>query len=129
MKNLGLTANGGFKEFVCVKSRQVAPLPEQLSFVDMAPLMCAGYTIFFAFKKCTLPKGVRVGVIGCGGGLGNWRCNSGVRWDINSFGIDDRDATLALARELDTGAAIFDARVTQPEDVLAQLFGDEGKAR
>ena len=29
---------------------------------------------------------------------------------------------------MDIGAAIFDARVTQPEDVLAQLFDDEGKA-
>ena len=67
-------------------------------------------------------------LLGVVAGWSIWRCNSGVRWDINSLGIDNQDATLALARELDTSAAIFDARVTQPEDVLAQLFGDEGKA-
>ena len=35
---------------------------------------------------------------------------------------------LGLARELDTSATLFDVRITQPEDVLAQLFGGEEKA-
>ena len=67
-------------------------------------------------------------LLGVVAGWGIWRCSLGVRWDINLFGIDNQDTTLALARELDAGAAIFDSRVTQPEDVLAQLFGGEGKA-
>lgn len=45
-------------------------------------------------------------------GWGIWRCSLAVRWDINSFGIDNQDAMLGLARELDTGATLFDVRVT-----------------
>ena len=126
--NLGLTVDGGFEEFVCVDSRQVAPIPEQLSFVDTAPLMCAGYTIYSAYKKCDLAAGARVGVIGCGGGLGHLALQFGVKMGYQLVGIDNQDATLRLARDLNTGAAIYDARATQPEEVLAHIHGGEGKA-
>ena len=126
--NLGLTEDGGFAEYVCVDSRQVAPIPGQLSFVDTAPLMCAGYTIYSAFKKCNLPSGARVGVIGCGGGLGHLALQFGIKMGYQLVGIDNQDATLRLARDLNTGAAIFDARVTQPDEVLAHIHGGEGRA-
>lgn len=126
--NLGLTEDGGFEEYVRVDSRQVTPIPEQLSFVDTAPLMCAGYTIYSAFKKCEMPAGAKVGVIGCGEGLGHLALHFGVKMGYQRLGIDNRDATLRLARHLDTGAEIYDARATQPNEVLAHIHGGEGKA-
>lgn len=125
--NLGLTRNGGFEEFVLADSRQVAVIPEELTFVDTAPLMCAGYTIYAAFKKLNLTKGAKVGIIGCGGGLGHLGLQFGTAMGYQMVGIDNQDPTLKLARDLSTGAAIFDARKTDPEDVLTQLDGGEVK--
>jgi D-arabinose 1-dehydrogenase-like Zn-dependent alcohol dehydrogenase len=129
--NLGLTANGGFEEFVLADSRQVAVIPKELSFVDTAPLMCAGYTIYAAFQKLNLKKkkGAKVGIIGCGGGLGHLGLQFGTAMGYQIVGIDNQDPTLQLARGLNTGAAIFDARETDPEDVLTQIDGGEVKAQ
>ena len=43
--NLGLSRDGGFEDFALADSRQVAPMPEKMTAVDTAPLMCAGLTI------------------------------------------------------------------------------------
>jgi D-arabinose 1-dehydrogenase-like Zn-dependent alcohol dehydrogenase len=123
--NLGLTRNGGFAEFALADSRQVAVIPSPLSFVETAPLMCAGYTIYAAFQKLHLPKGARVGIVGCGGGLGHLGLQFGAAMGYQMIGIDNADASLKLARDLDTGAAIFDAREIEPEDVLTQIDGGE----
>jgi D-arabinose 1-dehydrogenase-like Zn-dependent alcohol dehydrogenase len=125
--NLGLTVNGGFQEYAIVDSRQVAVLPEELDFVEAAPLMCAGYTMYCAFRKLDLKNGIRVGIIGCGGGLGHLGLQFGTAMGYQMVGIDNQDPTLKLARGLDTGASIFDARVTDPEDVLTQIDGGEVK--
>ena len=71
--------------------------------------------------------GVRVGIIGCGGGLGHLGLQFGTAMGYQMVGIDNQDPTLKLARHLDTGASIFDARVTDPEDVLTQIDGGEVK--
>ncbi|KAK3905500.1 hypothetical protein C8A05DRAFT_30667 [Staphylotrichum tortipilum] len=42
---------GGFAEYAVVDDRQVAPLPEGMSAVDAAVLMCAGVTIYAALKR------------------------------------------------------------------------------
>lgn len=124
-ENLGLSANGGFEEYVIVDSRQVAIVPDELGFVETAPLMCAGYTIYAAFRKLDLKKGARVGIIGCGGGLGHLALQFGTAMGYQLVGIDNQDSTLKLARNLNTGALIHDARNTKPEDVLAEIDGGE----
>jgi D-arabinose 1-dehydrogenase-like Zn-dependent alcohol dehydrogenase len=125
--NLGLTGNGGFQEYAIVDSRQVAVLPGELDFVDAAPLMCAGYTIYCAFQKLGLRAGARVGIIGCGGGLGHLGLQFGTAMGYQMVGVDNQDSTLKLARHLDTGASIFDARVVDPEGLLTQIDGGEVK--
>ncbi|KAB8228885.1 chaperonin 10-like protein [Aspergillus alliaceus] len=44
--NLGLSRDGGFQEFCITDSRQVAPIPSNMTAVETAPLMCAGLTIW-----------------------------------------------------------------------------------
>jgi D-arabinose 1-dehydrogenase-like Zn-dependent alcohol dehydrogenase len=126
--NLGITHDGGFAEYALADARQVAPLPSRLSEVEAAPLMCAGLTIYAALLRCGLGKGGRgkkVGIIGAGGGLGHLGMQFAVKMGYEVVGIDAADKALDLARGLQTGAEVFDARVTEAQEVLKQI-GEAG---
>ena len=66
----GVMHNGGYAEYVTAKAEYVVPLPESLSFVEAAPLMCAGLTVYSGLVRGGFAPGNRVAVIGLGG-LGN----------------------------------------------------------
>ncbi|PMD58774.1 NAD(P)-binding protein [Hyaloscypha bicolor E] len=114
-ENLGITRDGGFQQYALVDVRQVAKIPDELTDVEAAPLMCAGLTIFSALLKCGLKEGGKVGIIGCGGGLGHLGLQFGVRMGFEVIGVDASDNALKLARNLETKAKIFDARLTKTE--------------
>ena len=119
--NNGITRNGGFAQYTLVDARQVAQLPDVLTEVEAAPLMCAGLTIYAALLKCGLQKGGKVGIIGAGGGLGHLGLQFGVEMGLNVIGVDASDDALNLAKQLGTAAKIFDARITDPVDLLRQI--------
>ncbi|KAI1504554.1 GroES-like protein [Biscogniauxia marginata] len=132
-KNHGINAPGGFREYAVVDSRQVAPIPDGMSSVDTAVLMCAGVTIYNALKRCALKPGQRVGILGCGGGLGHLGLQFAVKMGLKVLGVDNAEAPLRLARDLASGegagvgARIIDARVENANDVVTQLGGEDGK--
>lgn len=66
-ENNGISKDGGFAEYAVVDARQLAPIPDVLSAVETAPLMCAGITIYAALKRCHLQPGDRVAIVGAGG--------------------------------------------------------------
>lgn len=123
----GLHRNGGFGEYAVVDSRQVVPLPDDLKAVDAAPLMCAGITIYQALKRCKLSKGQRVGIIGCGGGLGHLGLQFADAMGYLTTGVDAADGPLQIAKSLGTKATIVDARATEAEDVVEQIGKEDGK--
>ncbi|KAF2732851.1 alcohol dehydrogenase-like protein [Polyplosphaeria fusca] len=126
-KNNGLSRDGGFAEYAVVDARQVAPIPAALTAVETAPLMCAGVTIYAALKRCKLEMGARVGIMGCGGGLGHLGLQYGVKMGYKVLGVDAADGPLKLAQGLDTGARIVDAREQKAADLVQQLGAEDGK--
>lgn len=130
-ENNGLSRNGGFSEYAVVDARQVAPIPDQLTALETAPLMCAGITIYAALKRCQLPKGGRVGILGAGGGLGHLGIQYGAKMGYRVLGIEAADAPLKFAQEiaskLEAGPRIIDARSNAASDVLQDLGRQDGK--
>ena len=120
-QNLGLTANGGFGEYAVVDIRQVAPIPDGMSAVDTAPLMCAGLTVYAALKKCKLRRGQRVGILGCGGGLGHLGIQFADKMGLEVVGTDTAEEPLELARGLGTRATLVNAITESAEEVKQQL--------
>lgn len=127
--NHGISRPGGFQEFVLVDARQVAPLPAGMGAVEAAPMMCAGVTVYAALKRCGLEPARRVGIMGCGGGLGHLGLQFAVEMGLRVTGVDAADKPLALAREVvaGKGARIVDARDELAEDVKAQMGREDGK--
>ena len=63
----GVTFDGGYAEYMTVPSSALALIPEGLSAVDAAPLMCAGVTTFNSLRNSGARPGDTVAVLGLGG--------------------------------------------------------------
>ncbi|KAK3309225.1 chaperonin 10-like protein [Chaetomium strumarium] len=129
--NLGISAPGGFAEYAVVDGRQVAPLPKGMGAVDAAVLMCAGVTVYAALKRCRLKPGQRVGLMGCGGGLGHLGLQFALAMGLRVLGVDNADGPLRLAREAvegrQTAARIVDARTEDASGVVTAIGQQDGK--
>ncbi|EHY59929.1 hypothetical protein HRR83_006290 [Exophiala dermatitidis] len=124
---LGVGKPGGFQEYALVDARQVALIPDTMTAVEAAPLMCAGLTIYAALRKCKLHPGERVGIIGCGGGLGHLGLQFATKMGLKTTGVDVSPRALKLVRELNTGAAIVDASSQKAEDVRRNMGEEDGR--
>lgn len=127
-QNHGISGPGGFGEYAVVDARQVALLSESLSTVDTAPLMCAGVTVYGALKRCGLQPGQRVGIMGCGGGLGHLGLQFATKMGLKVVGVDNAEGPLNLARDLQTGARIVDARTETAQEIVKSIGAEDGKA-
>lgn len=63
----GLTLDGGYAEHILVPSDALAAIPDELTDVEAAPLMCAGITVFNGLRESNARAGDLVAVIGLGG--------------------------------------------------------------
>jgi len=59
--------NGGYADAVRVNSRFAIPVPEGLESENVAPLLCAGITVYSPLRNYGVRPSSRVGVVGIGG--------------------------------------------------------------
>ena len=59
--------NGGYADSIRVNSRFAIPVPEALESENVAPLLCAGITVYSPLHNLGVRPSSRVGVIGIGG--------------------------------------------------------------
>lgn len=62
----GYSVDGGYAEYALARTDFVYPLPEALSDLDAAPLLCAGIIGFRSLRVAGVEKGDRVGLFGFG---------------------------------------------------------------
>ncbi len=63
----GITSDGGYADYMVAPTSALAQVPEELSSVEAAPLMCAGITTFNALRNSGARPGEVVAVLGLGG--------------------------------------------------------------
>ena len=63
----GVQHDGGYAEMMIVRSSGLIAVPDDLSSVDAAPLLCAGLTTFSALRNSSARAGDLVAVFGVGG--------------------------------------------------------------
>lgn len=134
--NLGLACDGGFEEYCLVDSRQVAPIPLNMTAVDTAPLMCAGVTIWNALQTASVRMetgggiGKTIAISGAGGGLGHLGVQFAVKLGCKVIAIDTSDAALALLGgivqdlgPLGANVTVVDARKQSAEQTRSAVGG------
>jgi propanol-preferring alcohol dehydrogenase len=120
-KITGVTVDGGFAEFVKAPASHALKIPDNLSFVDAAPLFCAGVTVYRAIKRAGISRGQRLAVFGVGG-LGHIAVQIGRALGAEVVAIDISDEKLTLAKSL--GASTTLNAVTT--NVVKELRGKGG---
>jgi len=63
----GIQHDGGYAEVLIAKASGLMSIPDDLSSVDAAPLLCAGLTTFSALRNSSAKAGDLVAVLGVGG--------------------------------------------------------------
>lgn len=120
----GLTVDGGYAEMVIAEARALALLPEELSSVDAAPLLCAGVTTFNALRNSHLRPGDRVAIHGIGG-LGHLAVQFARRMGFHTIAIARGEDKRTLALQLGAHQYI-DSSAVDVVTELQKIGGAEG---
>ncbi|MES2062418.1 MAG: alcohol dehydrogenase AdhP [Bacteroidota bacterium] len=120
-KNGGYSVNGGFAEYVVADSRYIAHFPKEINFAEMAPIICAGVTVYKGLKETEVKPGEWVAISGVGG-LGHLAVQYAKAMGMHVAAVDIADDKLALAKQL--GAEItVNALNENPGTVLKKATG------
>jgi len=117
----GYSVNGTFAEYVLANAEFVARLPEGANLVEMAPILCAGVTVYKGLKMTEAKPGNWVAISGIGG-LGHLAVQYGKQMGFNVAAIDVDDEKLELAERL--GASLkVNARNVDPGKFIQKEIG------
>jgi alcohol dehydrogenase/propanol-preferring alcohol dehydrogenase len=117
----GLNMDGGYSELMVAPVEGLALIPDGLSFVEAAPLLCAGITTFNGLRHSGARPGDLVAVLGIGG-LGHLAVQFAARSGMNTVAIARGKDKEGLAREL--GARHYiDSQAKDPAAELTRLGG------
>jgi propanol-preferring alcohol dehydrogenase len=94
----GCMVDGGFAEYIKARASHTVKLPDNLTFEEAAPLLCAGLTVYKALKSSGVRAGERLAVFGIGG-LGHLAVQIAKVMGIKVCGVDLTTDKLQLARE------------------------------
>jgi D-arabinose 1-dehydrogenase-like Zn-dependent alcohol dehydrogenase len=117
----GITYDGGYADYMIASAQGLALIPEELSPVEAAPLMCAGLTTFNALRNSGARPGDLVAVLGLGG-LGHLGVQFAVKMGYRTVGIARGKDKEPLARQLGAWRYI-DSQAQDPAAELLKLGG------
>ncbi|HMO47057.1 MAG TPA: alcohol dehydrogenase AdhP [Rubrivivax sp.] len=120
-QNTGYSVNGSFAQYALADAGYVGRLPKEIGFVEIAPVLCAGVTVYKGLKVTDTQPGDWVVISGIGG-LGHMAVQYAKAMGLNVAAVDVDDAKLRLAERL--GATVtVNARNTDPAAYLKQQIG------
>ncbi|TQF71734.1 alcohol dehydrogenase AdhP [Pseudoalteromonas luteoviolacea] len=120
-QNSGYSVDGGYAEYCLANADYVVKIPSNLSFVDAAPLFCAGVTTYKALKVSEAKPGQWVAIVGAGG-LGHLAIQYAKAMGLNVIAVDSGEHKLSLAKELGADYCI-DYNEHNPAEQIQTKFG------
>ncbi|WP_353068439.1 alcohol dehydrogenase [Tunturibacter empetritectus] len=121
MKIPGISYDGGYQQYMVAPVEALVAIPESLSDVEAAPLLCAGITTFNALRHSGALPSDLVAVQGIGG-LGHLGIQFASKFGYNVAAIGRGPENEALAKKL--GANVYiDSKSTNAAEELQKLGG------
>jgi propanol-preferring alcohol dehydrogenase len=120
-QNTGYSVNGGFAEYALADANYVGRLPDNVGFIEIAPVLCAGVTVYKGLKMTETKPGQWVVISGIGG-LGHMAVQYAKAMGMNVAAVDIDDAKLDLARRLGAQVTV-NARELDPARYLKEQIG------
>ena len=117
----GIHRDGGYAEMLIARASGLMSIPDDLSSVDAAPLLCAGLTTFSALRNTPAKPGDLVAVLGIGG-LGHLGVQYARHMGFEVAAIARGAETAELAKKLGAHHYI-DSAASNPAEALQALGG------
>jgi D-arabinose 1-dehydrogenase-like Zn-dependent alcohol dehydrogenase len=121
LKIPGISYDGGYQQYMVAPVEALVAIPESLSDVEAAPLLCAGITTYNALRHSGALPGDLVAVEGIGG-LGHLGIQFANKFGYRVAAIGRGSENAALAKKL--GASVYiDSKATNAAEELQKLGG------
>ena len=121
LKICGISYDGGYQQYMVAPVEALVAIPDGLSDVDAAPLLCAGVTTYNALRHSGALPGDLVAVQGVGG-LGHLGIQFANKFGYKVAAIGRGPGNAALAKKL--GASVYiDSTATKAAEELQKLGG------
>ena len=120
-QNGGYSVDGGYAEYVIADARYVAHFPANVNFLEIAPIICAGVTVYKGLKETDTKPGEWVAISGIGG-LGHLAVQYAKAMGLHVAAIDVSDDKLQLAKSLGAELTV-NAREQDPGEFLKKETG------
>jgi alcohol dehydrogenase, propanol-preferring len=120
-QNSGYSVNGSFAEYALAQADYLGRLPAALSFIDAAPILCAGVTTYKGLKETQTRPGEWVVISGIGG-LGHIAVQYAKAMGMHVAAVDLGAEKLQLARALGADLTV-DAAIEDPGMAIQKTVG------
>ncbi|KAJ5512780.1 Polyketide synthase enoylreductase [Penicillium fimorum] len=114
----GYTVDGTFQQYAIGKAAHVSNLPKDVPLDAVAPILCAGITVYKGLKESGARPGQTVAIVGAGGGLGSLAQQYAKAMGLRVIAIDGGDEKKAMCEEL--GAETY-VDFTKSTDLIADV--------
>jgi propanol-preferring alcohol dehydrogenase len=123
----GYTVDGTFQQYAIGKAAHTTKIPKHVPLDAVAPVLCAGVTVYKGLKESGARPGQTVAIVGAGGGLGSLAQQYAKAMGIRVIAIDGGDEKKAFCESLGAEAYIdFTTSKDVVEDVKAATPGGLG---
>ncbi|KAI0916126.1 hypothetical protein AcW1_010018 [Taiwanofungus camphoratus] len=117
----GVARHGGYAEYVTLRSESVANIPPDMDPAQVAPLLCAGVTMFNSLRHMSAKPPAYVAIQGIGG-LGHLGIQFAKAMGFRTIALSSGSAKKELAGQLGAQAYIDGSKVDQAR-ALQELGG------
>jgi len=120
-QNTGYSIDGCYAEYSLADARYAGRLPDSADVLEMAPILCAGVTVYKGLKETEVRPGEWVAISGVGG-LGHLAVQYAKAMGMNVVAVDITPHALELAARLGADLTI-NAKETDPAEIVQRQLG------
>ncbi|KAF2083719.1 GroES-like protein [Saccharata proteae CBS 121410] len=102
----GYTVDGSFQQYAIAKAAHVAKIPQGTDLAAIAPVLCAGITVYKGLKESGARPGQTVAIVGAGGGLGSLAMQYAKAMGLRTIAIDTGDEKKKMCMEMNAEAFV-----------------------
>lgn len=122
--NGGYSVDGSFAEYMLVDARFAARIPDGADLVEVAPVLCAGITVYKGIKVSDVEPGEWITISGIGG-LGHVAVQYATAMGLRVAAVDVSDDKLALAKRFGAEVLVNAAQVDPVATIQEQTGGTD----
>ena len=121
----GYSVNGGHAEYVLADPAFVGHLPPSIGFAQIAPVLCAGVTVYKGLKVLDCKPGDWVAISGIGG-LGHYAVQYAKAMGFHVIAVDLDETKLQMAKQLGADMVVNATQRDPVREVQMEMRGAHG---